>query len=446
MMFHWRGTKTVVLCLLLAAVVAACAPSYEDQGPLVVDAGEMETFADDFFTQQMAELDIPGLTFVLVHDGEVVLAKGYGSASLEKGIPVDPEETVMRIGSVSKLFVATAVMQLVERGELDLRADVNQYLSAFQIDDAYAEPVTLAHLLTHTAGFEAPPYSTTTDPAQVPPLGPYLAEHMPPQIGPPGETFRYSNHGYALAAYVVEEVSGLSFDEYVQQNILHPLGMERSGYLLGPPMPEGLATGYFYENGEQLPQPVDYDADYPGGSMVSTATDMAKFMLAFLQDGRYEDTFILQPETIEEMHQRHFTVTPGKSGVTYGFAEGFVNGQRLLGHSGAITGFSTILDLLPEHDLGYFFSFNEEYYQTSAGEIIPSFRQQFMDHLFPPAPRIPLLGNLERPSPSNLSHKPTRTPPEPRSPAAARYALVCIDMEVGPSARQRDSTGKDTYQ
>lgn len=406
MTFHGRRMKIVVLCALVAAVVVACAPTSEEQGPIVIAADEMETFVDDFFTQQMDELDIPGLTFVLVHDGEVLLAKGYGSASLEKGTPVDPEETVVRIGSVSKLFVATAVMQLVEQGQLDLHADVNQYLSSFQIEDSHSEPVTLAHLLTHTAGFEDPPYSSTTDPTEVPPLGPYLAEHMPPRVGPPGETFRYSNHGYALAAYVVEEVSGLSFDEYAQQNILDPLGMERSGYLLGPPMPEGLATGYFYENGEQIPQPVDYDADYPGGSMVSTATDMARFMLAFLQDGRYEDTPILQPDTIEGMHQGHFTITPGKSGVTYGFAEGFVNGQRLLGHSGAITGFSTILDLLPEHDLGYFFSFNEEYYQTSAGEIIPRFRQQFMDRLFPTGPRIPLLGRLERTSPSNLSLEP----------------------------------------
>lgn len=123
--------------------------------------------------------------------------------------------------------------------------------------------------------------------------------------------------------------------------------------------------------------------------MVSTAPDMAKFMLAHLQDGRYGETSILRPETAEEMHRRQFTMQPGKFGTTYGFVEGFKNGQCLIGHSGSIRGFGNILELLPEHDMGYFFSFNEECYLTSACEIIPRFREEFMNRFFPSYRRTP---------------------------------------------------------
>jgi CubicO group peptidase (beta-lactamase class C family) len=382
-------TLLLLLCCVIAVSSIGCAtqgnkkvaPSTDEPEP--VDSDELETFVDNFFAEQMDELHITGLTLVFVQDGEVLLAKGYGSANLEESTPFDPDETVVRIGSISKLFVATAVMQLAERGELDLHTDVNQYLSTFQIDDTYSDPVTLAHLLTHTGGFEDPPYWTTTDPAEVQPLGSYLAEHMPSRINPPGEAFLYCNHGYALAAYAVEQVSGIPFDQYAEEHILQPLGMDRSGYLLSPPMPEGLAVGYSFEDGTHVPQPIDYDSDYPGGSLVSTAADMAKFMLAHLQDGCYQDTCILQPATIAEMHQEQFSIQPQLSGTTYGFVVGFKNGQRLIGHSGAIRGFGSILDLLPERNLGYFYSFNQECWGSSACEIISEFRQQFLNHFFP---------------------------------------------------------------
>jgi CubicO group peptidase (beta-lactamase class C family) len=288
----------------------------------------------------------------------------------------------MRIGSISKLFVATAVMQLVEQGKLDLDTDVNRYLTAFQLEDTFPQPVTLAHLLTHTAGFEDPPYATFTDPREVQPLGEHLAEKMPPRTHPPGEGFIYSSYGYALAALIVEEVSGTPFDRYVEQEIFKPLGMTHSRYLLALPLPENLATGYFYQDGVQVPQQVDYDEDYPGGSIVSTAEDMSHFILAHLQDGCYQGSCILQASTVADMHQRRAKTPYDGQNVALGFVEGLQGGQRLLGHSGAISGFGSILDLLPAHNLGYFFSFNEECWQTSACEIISAFRTQLLERFF----------------------------------------------------------------
>lgn len=198
----------------------------------------------------------------------------------------------------------------------------------------------------------------------------------------PGEEFVYSNHGYALAAYVVEEVSGTSFDQYVLENILQPLGMENSKYLMSPPLPEELAFGYAYVDGEQIPQPVDYDSDYPGGSLISTTADMARFMLAHLQDGCYQGVCILQPITIAMMHHRQAETPYENQAVTFGFTEGLNNKQLLLGHSGAIRGFGNPLVLIPEHNLGYFFSFNSECIDSNACEIIPAFREAFLKEFF----------------------------------------------------------------
>ena len=371
--------KATVALLFILTLLPACGSAGQELKAVAIGPAELESFSDQFFPAQMEKLHIPGVSLIVVQDGKVVLAKGYGYADLATSSPISAETSVMRIGSISKLFVATAVMQLVERGKLDLDADVNRYLTAFQLEDTFPQPVTLAQLLTHTAGFEDPPYATYTDPHQVQPLSEHLAEKMPPRTRRAGEEFIYSSYGYALAALIVEEVSGMPFDQYVEQKIFRPLGMAHSRYLLALPLPENLATGYFYHDGWQVPQPVDYDDDYPGGSIVSTAEHMSHFILAHLQDGCYQGGCILQASTVAEMHQRRAQTPYEGQNVALGFVEGLQNGQRLLGHTGAISGFGSSLDLLPDHNLGYFFSFNEECWQTSACEIIPAFRTQLLE-------------------------------------------------------------------
>jgi CubicO group peptidase (beta-lactamase class C family) len=155
--------------------------------------------------------------------------------------------------------------------------------------------------------------------------------------------------------------------------------MTHSRYLLAPPLPENLATGYFYEEGRQVPQALDYDDGYPGGSIVSTAEDMAHFMLTHLGNGCYEGACILEAATLAPMHHRQAETPYAGQSATYGFAEGIQDDQRLIGHSGSIRGFGTSLNLMPAHNLGYFFSFNEECYQTSACEVISAFRQAFLE-------------------------------------------------------------------
>jgi CubicO group peptidase (beta-lactamase class C family) len=372
--------KTVLLATMAASwFLASCQGSGAPAKSDVIEQARLAQFTDDFFSARMEPLGIPGLCFVLVRDGAVVLSTGYGVADIAYGAPIEPDSTLMRIGSVSKPFVAVAVMQLVETGQLSLDVDINRYLKSMQVQSGFTTPVTLAHLLTHTAGFEDPPYVSNTDPASVRPLAQFLAESMPPVTRMPGKSFTYSNYGYALAALVVEEVSGQPFDQYVSDHILRPLQMSDTSYLLAPPVPDNIATGYKLAAGAQEPQPIDYDSDYPGGSIVSTAADMSHFLVALAEGGCYEGGCILKASSVAELFEVRAETPYEGQRVTYGFVQGTSEGQFLLGHSGAIRGFGSFLGILPDHKIGYFLSFNEECYETSACDIIPEFRKAFAD-------------------------------------------------------------------
>jgi len=328
------------------------------QGP--TDPQELETFLDTFFAEQMEALHIPGAVFILVKDGETFFTEGYGLADLESQRPVIPDETLFRVGSVSKLFTATAIMQLVEQGRLNLDDDVNNYLDDFQLPDNYPNPVTVANLLTHTGGFDERLTGTgVRSPSELVPLGQYLADNMPLRVMPPGDTISYSNHGYALAGYLVEEISGILFDQYIEENILRPLDMSYSSFRqpLPPELASDLAIGYMYTTDYQV-MPLEYLNIAPAGSLCATATDIAHFMIAHLQEGRCGDTRILEEDTAQEMHQRQFTHHPQLPGWTYGFHEHIENGGRAIGHGGDITGFSSLLFLLPDENMGFFVSFN----------------------------------------------------------------------------------------
>src|SRR5918994_4072605 len=180
------------------------APS-QQQGP--TDPAELEAFLDEELGREMEKHHIAGAAVSIVKDGKLFLAKGYGHADLENGIPVDPERTIFHVGSVGKVFTWTAVMQLAEQGKLDLDADINTYLD-FPIPDTYEQPITLKHLMTHTAGFEDLYYERLAkDPNDLLPPREWLISHMPARVSPPGEVAAYSSYGAALAGYIVARVS-----------------------------------------------------------------------------------------------------------------------------------------------------------------------------------------------------------------------------------------------
>jgi CubicO group peptidase (beta-lactamase class C family) len=368
----------------------------QQQGP--TDPAELEAFLDSLFAQQMEEYHIAGAAVSVVKDGKLFFAKGYGYADLENGIPVDPEQTVFRIGSVGKLFTWTAVMQLVEQGKLDLDADVNTYLD-FRIPDTYPQPITLKHLLTHTAGFEDLWFEAFAwDADGLMPVGEWLASHIPARVRPPGQVAAYSNYGAMLAGYIVARVSVQPYERYIQEHIFDPLGMKRSS--IQQPLPPDLRahTSLGYWNVDGVPQavpsiPDDYlgqTAMAPAGGHVSSVTDMARFMIAHLQGGFYGDAStemrILEETTARQMHSTLYTPDPRILGTAYGFFDFSDNGQRTLGHSGDTLGFTTMLLLLPDQNLAVYVVYNNE----SSGGLTTQhtgFQRAFFDHYYP-APEV----------------------------------------------------------
>ena len=392
-------TSTKLICLGVLAILVALLPilpswaqgmptqpnkvvlsAPHHQGP--TDPQELEAFLDAIFAEQMEKLHVPGAVFVLVKDGQIFFAKGYGFADIENQTPMVPDKTIFHGGSVSRLFTATAVMQLAERRLLNLDDDVNKHLNLFQLEDNYLQPVTVANLLTHTGGFEHRGIgSAARSESKVVPLGEYLASGVLHRVMSPGEVIIYSSPGIALAGYLVEEVSGVPFAQYIDENIFQSLGMSRSSLQQPPPshLALDLAVGYRYDNGTYKPYPTDYLTNIPpAGDFYFTATDIARFMITHLQNGRYGNTRILEEATTREMHRQHFTNHPRLRGRAYGFSEWFENDQRAIFHDGSAPGFDSRLFLLPDQNMGFLLAYNSNQYLLRA-----DLTSQFLDHYYP---------------------------------------------------------------
>ena len=347
-------------------------------------AADVEAFLDGVVPLQLDREDIAGATVAIVKDGKLLFAKGYGFSDVAAKKPVSPEETMFRPGSVSKLFTWTSVMQLVEQGKLDLDKDVNEYID-FKIPGAFGKPITLKNLLTHTPGFEEQVKDLITNKVETPNLGNYLKTHIPARIFPPGTVPAYSNYGAALAGYIVERVSGEPFDQYVQNHIFKPLGMTHSTF--DQPLPEGFAPNMSngYKIGSEKPEPFETVTPAPAGSLSSSAVDMAQFMLAHLQNGKYGDTQILKPETAQLMHSRLFGLDPAANAMAYGFYEEERNGQRIIGHAGDTECFHSDLHLMLDRGIGFFISYNS----AGRGQVTPRtiLWERFLDRYFPFTPQ-----------------------------------------------------------
>jgi CubicO group peptidase (beta-lactamase class C family) len=363
--------------ILLTPLVAASA--------WAVELGGMEPFVDGYVATQMAEQGSPlGVVAIGSRDG-TLLARGYGYRDLEAGEPLDAEEHLVRIGSVSKLFTWVAVMQLAEQGRLTLDRDVNEYLENLQIDDRFpGRPITLRHIMTHSTGFEdgGLGYLIERDPEQVLPLAEAMRRYEPERIAPPGEHGAYSNYAAALAGLIVQTVSGQPFAEYVAEHIFMPLGMNSSTFLEPPPeeLVERMAKAYLLQAGQYVEQPFQYVGDpAPAGGMSATAADMLRFARAILNGGELNGQRILRRETVDEMLQTQFTQDARFPGMGLGFIAVPVNGATLWGHSGNIVTFHSNLLIDRENDLAIFTSFGA----GGGGEINAAFPQLFYDRYFP---------------------------------------------------------------
>jgi CubicO group peptidase (beta-lactamase class C family) len=362
----------------------AVSESKVPEPPHEMTAADVHAFLDGFVPMQLERENIAGAVVLVVKDGAILFAKGYGYSDPEKKTPVTVDATLFRPGSISKLFTWTAVMQLVEQGKLDLDRDINDYLD-FKIPAKFGRPITLRNLMTHTPGFEEQIKDLITeDAAPNATLKQHLSQHIPERIFPPGTTPAYSNYGAALAGYIVERTSGRPFNDYVAENIFKPLGMAHSTF--AQPLPSDLkplmSNGYTTASGKAKPFEIIEEA--PAGALSATAADLSRFMIAHLQGGKLENAQILRQETVAQMHTRQFGLSPDLNGMCLGFYEETRNGHRIIGHGGDTVYFHSDMHLMLENGVGFLVSYNS----AGKGEISPrtALWQHFLDRYFPYTP------------------------------------------------------------
>ena len=349
-----KRTISLLIALGLSISLSATKP---------IDIEKIESFLDGVILSKLSDKNISGASMVMVDAEKVLLSKGYGYSDWGNRIPVNPSESLFRIGSVSKLFVWISVMQQVERGNLDLDRDINEYLKDFKIPSTFPDPITLRHLMSHTPGFEDKLVRLFSyDSTLVRPLRELLPNEIPKRVRPSGVQASYSNHGTAIAAHIVEIVSGLEWNEYVETNIFQPLDMFSTTFR--QPLPKvlehSMSKGYSHVSGQMVEKPFEYIPLAPAGSVSTSATDMAKFMIMLLNWGSLGDFRIVEQETIEGMLEPVITHAPGVNPCIHGFMDLSRKGLKIFGHGGDTFWFHTLLAILPEQGLGFFISFNSE--------------------------------------------------------------------------------------
>jgi len=278
-------------------------------------------------------------------------------------------------------------MQQVEQGKLDLDADVNQYLKSFQVEDSWpGQPVTLRHIMTHTAGFEdgGIGYLIIDDPSRIIPLNQSLAKYQPKRVNAPGEHTAYSNWATALAGLIVSNVSGTDFNDYIQQNIFDVLGMKTSTFVepLPPELEANMAKAYGYEAGGYIEKNYEIVSNFgPAGASAVSAYDMSLFARALLNGGAYDGKRILKPETLQQMLDEGFRHDDRVRGMGLGFIErrfgpdGFEN----FGHDGGTTIFLSHFGLSLQEDFMLFSSFSG----PGGAPTHKAFVKAFYDEFFP---------------------------------------------------------------
>ncbi len=347
---------------------------------------DIETWLDGLLPYAIQQGDIAGAVVVVVKDGQILAQRGYGYSDVSARAAVDPDTTVFRVGSITKLFTWTAVMQLVEQSKLDLDVDINRYLD-FTIPARNGEPITLRNLLTHTPGFEERIKGLDSS-LNLPPLANDVKSWTPIRLYRPGNVPAYSNYGAELAGYIVQRVSGLPYADYVDQHILGPLGMARSTVRqpLPPPLQGLMSKGY--RLAWEAPQYYEF-INPPAGSLATTGADMARFMIAHLQNGTYDGVRILQSATAMQMHAAQSKIYPALNGTTLGFYETDRNGHRVIAHNGGTQFFRSDLHLFLDDDVGLFISLNSNGLDPAAADLHHALFQGFADRYFPARAPLP---------------------------------------------------------
>jgi CubicO group peptidase (beta-lactamase class C family)/D-alanyl-D-alanine dipeptidase len=356
---NFRIVMRAIWILVLAAVpTAMCVAQGPPDAATVAAAdgyGGVVAALEPFIQRELAEKDIPALSIALVDDQRIVWARGFGVANAKDSAKATAA-TIYRVGSVSKLFTDIGVMHLVERGQLDLDVPISRYLAEFAPHDPFTgpPPVTLRELMTHRAGLPLEsPVGSYVD-STTPTLAATVASlNEAALVYRPGSHTKYSNASAATAGYAIERTQGVPFAQWMDREILTPLGLRHSGFGLTSDMVPQLAAGtmWTYE-GRRFPAPTFPIGESPAIGLYSSVTDLSRFISALFAWGRGPHGPVVAPASLAEMWRPQYDTTV--EGVRYGlgFEISSLDGHRRIGHSGSVYGFATDVALLPEDRLG----------------------------------------------------------------------------------------------
>jgi len=391
-----------------AAPALSPAPASSTVAPL--PAADLEAYVDGVVRDRMARDHIAGVTVAVVQNGQVVLKKGYGVASLRDRRQVDPDTTLFRVGSISKTFTWIALMNEVEAGRMRLDAPINVYLpEKLQLkDQGKKTPVRLRDLMTNTAGFEdrALGQLFERDPRRERPLELYLRQERPNRVREPGLLPAYSNYGVGLAGEALANVTGQPFEKVIADQVILPAGLTHTTFRenrpwrddlpapMAPALAAGLSDGFRWTPlGFQTEAPEFIGHIAPAGAASSTAGDMARYMTLLLNGGTIDGRTIFSPRTSAMFRTPMYRPAEGAPGWNAGFMDiPLPGGRRGFGHAGATLWFHSNLVMVPELGLGVFVAVN-----TDTGADLPaSLPSTIIERFYAPRPEIPAASKITR--------------------------------------------------
>ena len=345
-------------------------------------ARQIASIVDPIVEKEIAA-GVPGAAFVFVRNGSVVYERGYGVSDLATKTKVDPERTVWAIASITKVVTAMGALQLVADGRVKLDDDLNRYLKRLQVPAQGYSPLTLRHILSHTGALDEIP-GRRYDGKQAPDMAAFLQGKLV-RYREPGKLTAYSTYGMALAGVLIEDVSGQSYADDLQQHIFAPAGMSSARVMLRQGDEKGVATPYEIDDGRASVIAYEWYQTPPTSSMVATASDMGRLLVVHLAGGHAGSKEILSPDLTRAMQTQQATNHPDLPGWSLGFQLDNVNGVAIVEHGGDIGGFSALFALMPDKHEGFFIVNHGE-----SGDLRFRVKQALLDALYSgKAPTVP---------------------------------------------------------
>jgi CubicO group peptidase (beta-lactamase class C family) len=347
------------------------ASGFATDGSATTQENSLETLVDEAADRALSEYDAGGLT-VSVVNGDDVFTSGYGHAFRSEDVPVRADETLFRVGSVSKVVTWTAAMQVVDRGRIAPDAPVDDHLDTVDIPQTYDEPITLEHLATHTPGIEVRGRGDSVrDPEYVRPLAESVSTDVPARVRPPGELPQYTNYAAALTGQLIADITDQRFGSFVTENVFEPLGMSNSTFRPAPP-------ALVPAEDTDVEEVVSFYSDVaPASGLHTTGADMARLLRAHLNGGVVNGERILSERAVEEMHRQWYTPHERVDGMAFGLFEESHGDTRLVRHGGGVPQFACEFALLPEDGSGLFVVAHGEEASEAKQEVVDTLLEQF---------------------------------------------------------------------